>query len=134
MNNDESGHWPNSSRYTPDAPSLTPSRPAPPAPRGSRGQPDQTYRSHERLQATPQSTPNNYTTGMTGMLSTPSGSGSTQTIIRRGWVGVKEDGLRAWIWSKRWLILREQTLTFHKNEVRDFGVPKLLTEQIHLVG
>lgn len=32
-------------------------------------------------------------------------------------MSVKEDGLRAWIWSKRWLILREQTLSFYKNEV-----------------
>lgn len=32
-------------------------------------------------------------------------------------MSVKEDGIRSWIWSKRWLALREQTLTFHKNEV-----------------
>ncbi|KAI5475714.1 p21-activated protein kinase [Pseudohyphozyma bogoriensis] len=44
------------------------------------------------------------------------GTGSAQTIVRRGWVSVKEDGLRAWIWSKRWLVLREQTLSFYKND------------------
>lgn len=38
-------------------------------------------------------------------------------IVRKGYVSVKEDGIRSWIWSKRWLALREQTLTFHKNEV-----------------
>jgi hypothetical protein len=37
--------------------------------------------------------------------------------VRKGYVSVKEDGIRSWIWSKRWLALREQTLTFHKNEV-----------------
>ena len=37
--------------------------------------------------------------------------------MRKGYVSVKEDGIRSWIWSKRWLALREQTLTFHKNEV-----------------
>lgn len=37
-------------------------------------------------------------------------------MIRKGYVSVKEDGIRSWIWSKRWLALREQTLTFHKNE------------------
>jgi hypothetical protein len=40
-------------------------------------------------------------------------------IIRKGYVSVKEDGIRSWIWSKRWLALREQTLTFHKNEVSE---------------
>jgi hypothetical protein len=44
----------------------------------------------------------------------PGGGGG---IVRKGYVGVKEDGIRSWIWSKRWLALREQTLTFHKNEV-----------------
>lgn len=44
-------------------------------------------------------------------------SGSAQTIVRRGFVTVKEEGLRSWIWSKRWSILREQSLQFFKNEV-----------------
>lgn len=38
-------------------------------------------------------------------------------IKKDGYVSVKEDGIRAWIWSKRYVILREQTLTFHRNEV-----------------
>ncbi|KAI8914310.1 kinase-like domain-containing protein [Gorgonomyces haynaldii] len=37
-------------------------------------------------------------------------------VVKRGYVSVKEDGLRSFIWSKRWLILREQTLTIHRNE------------------
>ncbi|GAB5590514.1 Protein kinase [Umbelopsis nana] len=37
-------------------------------------------------------------------------------IKKDGYVSVKEDGIRAWIWSKRYVILREQTLTFHRNE------------------
>lgn len=37
-------------------------------------------------------------------------------VVKKGYISVKEDGLRAWIWSKRWLLLREQTLTFHRNE------------------
>lgn len=44
-------------------------------------------------------------------------SGGSGGVVRKGYVSVKEDGLRSWIWSKRWLALREQTLTFHKNEV-----------------
>jgi hypothetical protein len=38
-------------------------------------------------------------------------------VVKKGYISVKEDGLRAWIWSKRWTLLREQTLTFHRNEV-----------------
>jgi hypothetical protein len=38
-------------------------------------------------------------------------------VVKRGYVLLKEDGLRSFIWSKRWLLLREQTLTFHRNEV-----------------
>ena len=38
-------------------------------------------------------------------------------VVKRGYVLVKEEGLRAFLWSKRWLLLREQTLTFHRNEV-----------------
>lgn len=38
-------------------------------------------------------------------------------IKKDGYLHVKEDGLRAWIWSKRYVVLREQTITFHRNEV-----------------
>jgi protein-serine/threonine kinase len=37
-------------------------------------------------------------------------------VVKRGYLLVKEDGLRAFLWSKKWCLLREQTLTFHKNE------------------
>ncbi|KAI7865580.1 kinase-like domain-containing protein [Spinellus fusiger] len=37
-------------------------------------------------------------------------------IIQKGYLSVKEDGLRAWIWSKRYCVLRDQALTFHRNE------------------
>lgn len=37
-------------------------------------------------------------------------------VIKEGYVNVKEDGLRAWIWSKRYLVLRDQALTIHRNE------------------
>jgi hypothetical protein len=38
-------------------------------------------------------------------------------IKKNGHLQVKEDGLRAWIWSKRYVVLREQTITFHRSEV-----------------
>ncbi|WFD00497.1 non-specific serine/threonine protein kinase [Malassezia yamatoensis] len=47
--------------------------------------------------------------------SSPS-NGNAVSIARKGTVSVKEDGLRSWIWSKRWLVLRETTLLFYKNE------------------
>lgn len=108
------------------SPSLTPSRPAPPVP----GQRNDSF-STSSIQSTSNTssiTPQNSSYSPSSFLSTPaqpgtsfslagSGAGSAQTIVRRGWVSVKEDGLRAWIWSKRWLVLREQTLTFYKNEV-----------------
>ncbi|CAG8435293.1 5540_t:CDS:10 [Diversispora eburnea] len=37
-------------------------------------------------------------------------------VVKKGYISVKEEGLRAWIWSKRWMLLRDQTLTFHRNE------------------
>ncbi|OAD70890.1 hypothetical protein PHYBLDRAFT_114945 [Phycomyces blakesleeanus NRRL 1555(-)] len=37
-------------------------------------------------------------------------------ILQAGYLSVKEDGLRAWIWSKRYCVLRDQALTFHRNE------------------
>lgn len=48
-----------------------------------------------------------------------SGSTAASTPIRQGMVTVKEEeGIRSFLWSKRWLVLRDQTLSFHKNEVR----------------
>lgn len=38
-------------------------------------------------------------------------------IIKEGYLSLKEEGLRAWIWSKRYCVLRDQSLTFHRNEV-----------------
>lgn len=39
-------------------------------------------------------------------------------IIKEGYLSLKEEGLRAWIWSKRYCVLRDQSLTFHRNEVK----------------
>jgi len=38
-------------------------------------------------------------------------------IVKKGYASVKEDGLRSFLWSKRYLVLREQTLTIQRNEV-----------------
>ncbi|GAA5820467.1 hypothetical protein JCM11491_006831 [Sporobolomyces phaffii] len=87
---------------------LTPSRPAPPIP-------DTASSSSLSLAGARPLLPtsNSYPSAFTSASNAPS---NAQTIVRRGWVSVKEDGLRAWIWSKRWLILREQSLSFYKSE------------------
>lgn len=36
--------------------------------------------------------------------------------IREGWASIKEDGLKSLYWTKKYLILREVSLDFHKNE------------------
>jgi hypothetical protein len=38
-------------------------------------------------------------------------------IVRQGSVGFKEDAFASWIWREKWLVLREQSLAVHKNEV-----------------
>lgn len=104
-------------------PSLTPSRPAPPIPRPSglgRIAHGALNASHEMRQQTPGATAAGQLFAQTSSKPTAFAveqAGSAQTIVKRGWVNVKEEGLRAWIWSKRWLVLREETLTFYKNEV-----------------
>ena len=30
---------------------------------------------------------------------------------------INQLGIRSFIWSKKWILLREQTMTIHKNEV-----------------
>lgn len=97
-------------------PALTPSRPAPPAPQ---------RRPADNLFAVGPSSPagsayNSSYTGIGGSPERTSGPGSSssgQPTVRRGFVNVKEDGFASWLWNRKWLVLRDQTLTFHKNEV-----------------
>ena len=42
---------------------------------------------------------------------------NTSGIVRQGSVGFKEDAFASWIWREKWLVLREQSLSVHKNEV-----------------
>ncbi|GAA6041911.1 hypothetical protein JCM8097_000217 [Rhodosporidiobolus ruineniae] len=91
--------------------SLTPSRPAPPVPTSafSSASAPASQPPHSAGSTAPVSSSSTYR----GADAAPP---SPQTIVRRGWVSVKEDGLRAWIWSKRWLVLREQALSLYKND------------------
>ncbi|KAJ3213227.1 Protein kinase [Clydaea vesicula] len=38
------------------------------------------------------------------------------SIIKRNYLYVREEGIRSFLWTKRWILLREQTLTIHRNE------------------
>ncbi|KAF9990691.1 Protein kinase, partial [Entomortierella chlamydospora] len=37
-------------------------------------------------------------------------------VLKHGYISVKEEGLKAFIWSKRYMTLRELTLSFHRSE------------------
>lgn len=64
----------------------------------------------------------------------PGATAGGAAVVRKGWVSVKEDGIRSWIWSKRWLALREQTLTFHKNETTYQAVALVFLKDISNVS
>ncbi|PWZ01504.1 putative Cla4-p21-activated kinase [Testicularia cyperi] len=64
----------------------------------------------------------------------PGATASGSAVVRKGWISVKEDGIRSWIWSKRWLALREQTLTFHKNETTYQAVALVFLKDISNVS
>ena len=114
---------------------LTPSRPAPPAPMsrsasansaasGSESYFDASNSSLGRQHISGEASTPSYgaTTPIqqsTRSLHKPSGPIDPASIVRRGYVSVKEEGLKSWIWSKRWLVLRERALSMHKNDVRD---------------
>ncbi|KAG8694844.1 hypothetical protein FRC09_009566, partial [Ceratobasidium sp. 395] len=51
-----------------------------------------------------------------GSRAASEGSAFYNPIVKSGEVSVKEGGLTGWIWSRRWMVLKEQTLSFHKNE------------------
>ncbi|KAI7901610.1 kinase-like domain-containing protein [Cokeromyces recurvatus] len=51
-------------------------------------------------------------------------------IKKDGQLLVKEDGLRAWIWSRRYVVLREQTLTFHRHEQTSQCVALIFLKEI----
>ncbi|SDA02377.1 BZ3501_MvSof-1269-A2-R1_Chr12-3g03567 [Microbotryum saponariae] len=110
-------------------PSLTPSRRAPPVPTAPHdpgyGRGYDTHANAPSLAASSANAAHTMTTSPThsnsdGGLASLSASAlaypHAQTIVRRGWLSLKEDGLRAWIWSKRWSVLREHTLSFYKSD------------------
>ena len=120
------------------AASLTPSRPAPQAP---------SRRGTEHSEYSTNSSPGGYNTSLSSFTpSSPSASpyafpysgigGSpnrgvddalNSQIVRSGVVSMKEDSFANWLFQRKWLVLREQTLSIHKNEVRSLTWPECPT-------
>lgn len=127
----ENAHTATHTTANPDplgASALTPSRRAPPVP-GTAGPTPGVASATSAAPSPVPGTPTGYNRvlpivgtpsagiGAYGLNASPSSPRSSSSqLIRQGYVSVKEDGIRSWMWSKRWLTLRDQTLTFHKNE------------------
>jgi protein-serine/threonine kinase len=108
------------------ATSLTPSRPAPPIPI-RQASTSTAFTSGSSLTLAPSLvSTSSYATSYSGIGGTPNIGGfpkrgsegaTVSGIIRQGSVGFKEDAFASWIWREKWLVLREQSLSVHKNEV-----------------
>lgn len=46
---------------------------------------------------------------------------SPMRTVRRGWVSVKEEGSMRWLWTRKFLILRDATLFFNKSDSQGSG-------------
>lgn len=115
------------------ATSLTPSRPAPPIPlrQASTSSSSTAFTSSSSLTLAPSLvSTSSYAPSYSGIGGTPNiggfpkrGSDSTPVsgIVRQGSVGFKEDAFASWIWREKWLVLREQALSVHKNEVSNLS-------------
>jgi hypothetical protein len=105
------------------ASSLTPSRPAPQAPRlpvyNSNTLAASGYNPSFSLTSSSPSG-SSYAPSYSGIGGSPNRMNESfgdSRIVRNGVVSVKEDGFASWLWRPKWLILKEQTLSIHKNEV-----------------
>jgi hypothetical protein len=107
------------------ATSLTPSRPAPQAPsrRGTEHSDFSTNSSstggyNNSLSFTPSSpSASPYAFPYSGIGGSPNRGSDDAQIVRSGIVSMKEDSFANWLFQRKWLVLREQTLSIHKNEV-----------------
>ena len=105
--------------------SLTPSRPAPTPP--SRSQSSRYTEQHASATAhsTERGTSGFSSTAYTSsfpILNASSALGPAPTVrrnevVRTGLANMKEEGLRSFLWSKRWLVLDASELAIFKSEV-----------------
>lgn len=105
------------------ATSLTPSRPAPAAPVSRDIQNVLASSGYASSFSVGTSSPSgsSYNSSYSGIGGSPnrtSDSVMNANVIRAGIVSIKEDGLVSWLWRPKWLVLKDQTLSIHKSEVR----------------
>jgi len=113
------------------ASSLTPTRPAPQLPLRRETDSPMMYTSNSALSnsgynaaitfspSTPSSSSYNSSYSGIGASPTRNNDPSGSQVVRSGPVSIKEDGTFAsWIWKLKWLMLKEETLSIHKSEVR----------------
>ncbi|KAF8332021.1 kinase-like domain-containing protein [Cantharellus anzutake] len=102
--------------------SLIPSRPAPPIPLKRAGDGPSTSSVFTAPSFTsPGSGYHTASSGIGGSPDRPGSSSANEAVIRSGYTSVKEDGFASWLWMKRWLVLKELALTFHKSETSGIG-------------
>ncbi|EGO28770.1 hypothetical protein SERLADRAFT_359952 [Serpula lacrymans var. lacrymans S7.9] len=106
------------------AASLTPTRPAPQVPH-RRGTDSPSMYNQSTLQSSGYNASFSLTSGSSyapdyrGIGDSPnrnSDAMSSYHVIRNGMVSIKEDGFASWLWTRKWLVLKEQTLSIHKSE------------------
>ncbi|KAI0752103.1 Pkinase-domain-containing protein [Fomes fomentarius] len=109
--------------YQVTAASLTPTRPAPAAPmrRGNDIQNVLSSSGYASSFSVGTSSPSgsSYASSYSGIGGSPNRNSdmvSSSHIVRSGLVAIKEDGIVSWLWRPKWLVLKEQTLSIHKNE------------------
>ncbi|KAL5520435.1 hypothetical protein ACEPAG_9659 [Sanghuangporus baumii] len=109
------------------ATSLTPSRPAPQAP--LRRDTENSYASTSTLVSVgyktsfqfnqPSGAGSSYATSYSGIGASPirqSPPRMNSEIVRTGTASIKEEGFASIFWVRKWLVLKEDILSFHKNE------------------
>ncbi|XAO24779.1 hypothetical protein I312_103585 [Cryptococcus bacillisporus CA1280] len=117
------------------SPSLTPSRPAPVPPRRAAGTAPHTIGVTD-IAAAPQSnfSSASYSPSFSYTNSSIQSTKITDTTrsrtIRSGAASIKEEGLRAFMWSKRWLVLGSAELRIYKNESSSSPVYTVSLEDI----
>ncbi|KJA26516.1 hypothetical protein HYPSUDRAFT_132749 [Hypholoma sublateritium FD-334 SS-4] len=112
------------------AASLTPSRPAPPAPqrRGTDLAPTYGNSANNSLAnagynssftfapASPSSSSYQSYTGIGGSPNRGPDDVNNSQVVRSGSVSIKEEGFANWLFTRKYLVLKEQTLSIHRNE------------------
>ena len=131
------------------ATSLTPTRPAPQAPQRRETDQGSYYSNTSTLvsngyktsfafsQPSPSAAVSSYATSYSGIGASPNRSNTNPApgdIVRTGWGSVKEDAFASLFWVRKWMVLKETILSFHKNEVRRTPISTLhnLMHEHHL--